>query len=113
MRWIIPKGWPMKGKTSYAAAAQEAREEAGITGKIASTPIGRYRYAKRIDQRVAIDCVVEVFPLEVLGQRKRWREQHQRTATWFGVAEAAAAVEEPELRGLIEALAQAVRPVDL
>ncbi len=23
-RWVIPKGWPMKGKTDFAAAAQEA-----------------------------------------------------------------------------------------
>jgi hypothetical protein len=26
-RWVIPKGWPMKGRKPYAAAAQEAREE--------------------------------------------------------------------------------------
>jgi len=28
--WLIPKGWPMKGKTDAEAAAREAYEEAGI-----------------------------------------------------------------------------------
>lgn len=29
-RWVIPKGWPMKGKKPLEAAAQEAWEEAGV-----------------------------------------------------------------------------------
>ena len=33
-RWVIPKGWPMKGCEPYMTAAIEAREEAGLTGKI-------------------------------------------------------------------------------
>ena len=28
-RWVIPKGWPMKGRKPYEAAVQEALEEAG------------------------------------------------------------------------------------
>ena len=32
-RWVIPKGWPMKGCKPYEAAAQEALEEAGVTGQ--------------------------------------------------------------------------------
>lgn len=31
-RWIIPKGWPMKGKKQHEAAAIEAEEEAGVIG---------------------------------------------------------------------------------
>ena len=31
-RWIIPKGWPMKGRKDHEAAAQEALEEAGVEG---------------------------------------------------------------------------------
>src|SRR3712207_7349402 len=33
-RWLIPKGWPMKGKKPHKAAAQEAEEEAGVKGEI-------------------------------------------------------------------------------
>ena len=41
-RFIIPKGWPMKGRADPEAAAIEAREEAGVVGKINRKPIGRY-----------------------------------------------------------------------
>jgi 8-oxo-dGTP pyrophosphatase MutT (NUDIX family) len=101
-RWVIPKGWPIKGKKPYAAAAREALEEAGITGKVGKSPIGAYHYPKRLNNGAALECTVEVFEMEVLKQRKRWPEQHQRTSRWFRVEEAAAAVQEPELRALIE-----------
>jgi 8-oxo-dGTP pyrophosphatase MutT (NUDIX family) len=32
-RWIIPKGWPMKGRKPSGAAAREALEEAGLVGR--------------------------------------------------------------------------------
>ena len=32
-RWIIPKGWPWPGEQDYTAAAEEAREEAGVLGE--------------------------------------------------------------------------------
>ena len=41
-RWIIPKGWPMKGKKRHEAAAQEALEEAGISGHVHKKPLGSY-----------------------------------------------------------------------
>ena len=31
-RWVIPKGWPMKGKRAHEVAAGEAYEEAGVKG---------------------------------------------------------------------------------
>src|SRR5262249_33662947 len=31
-RWIIPKGWPKRGKSPYRSAAREAFEEAGVIG---------------------------------------------------------------------------------
>ncbi len=101
-RWVIPKGWPMKGKKPHAAAAREALEEAGVSGRIGKAPIGAYRYVKRLKNGAPLVCDVDVFALEVARQRKRWPEQHQRTAHWFTVAEAAEAVHEPELQALIE-----------
>jgi 8-oxo-dGTP pyrophosphatase MutT (NUDIX family) len=32
-RWIIPKGWPIKGLTPSKSAAREAFEEAGVIGR--------------------------------------------------------------------------------
>jgi 8-oxo-dGTP pyrophosphatase MutT (NUDIX family) len=100
-RWVIPKGWPMNGKKPHAAAAREALEEAGVSGKVAKTPFGAYRYVKRLKNGAPLVCSVDVFPLQVERQRKRWPEQHQRTAHWFSVEEAAESVDEPELQALI------------
>ena len=100
-RWVIPKGWPMKGKAPYAAAAREALEEAGVVGKVGKEAIGVYHYVKRLKNGAPLDCVVDVFPLQVVRQRKRWPEQGQRTGHWFSVPEAAEAVDEPELQELI------------
>ena len=46
-RWIIPKGWTSKRIKDCKAAAREAREEAGVKGKILRDAIGTYRYFKR------------------------------------------------------------------
>ena len=44
---------------------------------------------------------VEVFPLSVTEELADWKEQRQRERRWFTLAEAADAVEEPDLRDLI------------
>jgi 8-oxo-dGTP pyrophosphatase MutT (NUDIX family) len=100
-RWVIPKGWPMKGRKPHASAAREALEEAGLVGEVGKVPIGSYRYGKRLKSGEVVPCQVEVFPLEVKSQRKRWPEKGQRSLRWFDPAEAAAAVEEPELKGIL------------
>src|SRR5262245_27803842 len=48
-RWIIPKGWPMKGKEPHKAAAIEAWEEAGVRGKPNKKSVGSYTYLKDLD----------------------------------------------------------------
>jgi 8-oxo-dGTP pyrophosphatase MutT (NUDIX family) len=106
-RWVLPKGWPMKGRKPHAAAAQEALEEAGVVGKVEKTPLGSYHYVKKMRNGAAILCRVDVYPLEVQRQRKNWREREERITRWFPVEQAAEAVREPELakliRGFIEA----------
>jgi 8-oxo-dGTP pyrophosphatase MutT (NUDIX family) len=105
-RWVIPKGWPQKGRKSHQAAAREAMEEAGVSGKIAKSPLGVYTYLKAVADGAQIPCIVEVFPLEVARQAKRWPERHERTTRWFTATEASDAVQEPELRALILAFAE-------
>ena len=39
-RWMIPKGWPMKGHAPHEAAVREALEEAGLEGQVARECIG-------------------------------------------------------------------------
>jgi len=101
-RWIIPKGWPIKGLKPSKAAAREAYEEAGVRGRIAGRAFGHYVYEKRLEDSVmAVPCQVEVFPLAVKRQSKNWPESKQRTARWFPAAEAAALVENDRLHDLI------------
>jgi 8-oxo-dGTP pyrophosphatase MutT (NUDIX family) len=100
-RWVIPKGWPMKGKSPHRSAAREAFEEAGVKGSVETRALGSYSYEKRLKDGATVTCRVEVFPLRVEQQRRRWPEHAQRETKWFDPAEAAAAVQEPELATLI------------
>lgn len=102
-RWVIPKGWPMKGRKPHAAAAQEALEEAGLLGKIEKKALGSYHYVKNMRNGAAILCRVDVFPLQVDRQRKSWPERDQRMTRWFTREQAAEAVREPELADIIRA----------
>jgi 8-oxo-dGTP pyrophosphatase MutT (NUDIX family) len=107
-RWVLPKGWPMKGKTAHGAAAREALEEAGVKGEVGRIAIGCYTYGKRLSNGARLACTVEVYPLAVERQLKRWPEQGQRTLGWFSATEAAERVEEAELTALIRSFAEAM-----
>lgn len=100
-RWVIPKGWPMKGKAPQEAAAVEAYEEAGVTGEIEAAAVGSYRYLKRLKGEEAIPIQVTVFPLQVTSQLDHWKEKDQRQSAWFRYSKAAALVVEPNLKRLI------------
>ena len=100
-RWVIPKGWPMDGKSAPAAAAREAWEEAGVKGTIAPEAIGSYRYWKGLPHGLKIDCRVRVFPLAVDDLCRNFPERDQRRAEWVTCAEAAERVQEPGLKTLL------------
>ncbi|WP_244492515.1 NUDIX hydrolase [Aureimonas sp. AU22] len=99
-RWIIPKGWPMKGLRDDEAAKVEAEEEAGLVGAMLKASLGAYTYWRRtrVDFRLTI---VEVYALRVKRQKKRWKEQSQRKLIWAPVLDAADLVLEPELSSLL------------
>ncbi len=100
-RWIIPKGWPMDGREPSASAALEALEEAGVSGEIEKIPFGQYRYFKEIKNGGSVPCKVHVFALKVTRERTAWAEKDERERRWCTVAEAVAAVDEPQLRLMI------------
>ena len=113
-RWIIPKGWPIKGFKPAETAAREAFEEAGVRGLVSGRSLGRYVYEKWMEDRVAsFPCEVQVFPLLVKRQLKKWPEYRQRRVRWLSVPEAAALIDDSDLRKLIFQLTErryGVRP---
>lgn len=100
-RWILPKGWPMHGETPAEAAATEAWEEAGVTGKPSDVAAGFYSYVKEYDGD-DLPIVVAMFPLRVKKQHRNWPEKGQRKRRWVSRKKAATLLHEPELRQIVK-----------
>lgn len=103
-RWIVPKGWPMEGKSLAEAALQEAWEEAGVHGTVTEAPIGDYGYQKTVKGGLPVQCRCSVYRIAVDDLAEAWPEQGRRKRRWMRPAEAAQAVEEDGLRELIRGL---------
>lgn len=102
-RWIIPKGWPMRGKESSEAALQEAWEEAGVRrGQADAEAVGHYHYEKRRAAGWSQPVKTLVFPIEVKELADKFPEMAQRKRKWVSPKEAANLVHEPELKKLLQ-----------
>jgi 8-oxo-dGTP pyrophosphatase MutT (NUDIX family) len=100
-RWVIPKGWPMKGKKPHEAATIEAWEEAGVRGRTHKTAVGRYTYLKSLDDGDVAPCIVEVFAIEVSKVSDKFKERGERQIAWVSASEAARRVREIELKSMM------------
>lgn len=103
-RWIIPKGWPESGLAAHVAAANEAREEAGLLGHIDERSIGHYSYRKRLHLLASVVCVVDVYLLHVTERLESWPEKAERSVAFVTLAEATRRVDKPELSDLFQRL---------
>jgi 8-oxo-dGTP pyrophosphatase MutT (NUDIX family) len=100
-RWVIPKGWPVKGLKPREVAAREAYEEAGLVGTITGKhAIGVYHYKKQLPREQFL-CEVRVFQVWVAQQLDDWPEKGQRESRWFDVPEAAALVDDGGLAEIV------------
>jgi 8-oxo-dGTP pyrophosphatase MutT (NUDIX family) len=109
-RWIIPKGWPIKGLKPAKSAAREAYEEAGIRGAISGKSIGAFCYDKNLEESgLIVPCEVRVFSLIVKRQLITWPEAHQRESRWFEPTGALAAVNDAALGDLIASFVEKMR----
>ncbi|HEX8232484.1 MAG TPA: NUDIX hydrolase [Caulobacteraceae bacterium] len=104
-RWVIPKGWPMKRRHPWDAAALEAFEEAGVRGEPERVQFGAYRYDKVRKSGRLRPVKVRVFRLQVAEVLEDWPERAQRERAWVSPAQAAERVVEPELKALLLRLA--------
>lgn len=109
-RWIIPKGWPVRGLRPREVAAKEALEEAGLVGTIVGKrAIGSYHYGKRLPENQEILCRVKVFLLSVDHQLDTWREKEQRECRWVTPRKAVRLVDDGELAEVIRAAIPVIR----
>lgn len=100
-RWVLPKGWPEKGEHYCDAALREAREEAGVEGKVSPDAIGSFVFDKDLGEGIARNCEVFVFPVKLVKERSKWPEHKQRKRVWVSAERAATMVREPELAEII------------
>lgn len=99
-RFIIPKGWPMKKLRDHDAAGREAFEEAGVLGKVSRQPLGVFLYWKRMKRTFKL-IEVDLFPLRVTRQAKKWPEKGEREMAWLDAEDAILLLDEPRLKTLI------------
>lgn len=100
-RWIIPKGWPMDGKTPAQSAEIEAWEEAGVTGKMYDRCLGLFSYRKDVGPEQGLPCVAMVYAMKVKNVALAYPEAGERKRKWLRPKKAAALIDEPELAQMI------------
>ena len=101
-RWVLPKGWPENGMTPGESAANEAMEEAGVTGKLNERPLGVYYYEKIMRNGKNYPCIVTIYELKVQKTWADYQEKSERRRKWFSQKGAAKRVLEPDLALLIK-----------
>jgi 8-oxo-dGTP pyrophosphatase MutT (NUDIX family) len=110
-RWSLPKGWAIKGLKPHEVALREAWEEAGVVGKVKKKPFGRFTYVKTLKSGRKIASFVQAHLVSVERMDIEYPERGQRDFSWVSPLEAAALVQEPELKHLLAGLDVRVRKV--
>lgn len=100
-RWVIPKGWPINGKTPGQSALREAYEEAGVKGTSFEQCVGHFAYHKRGNGKSMIPCIVAVYPVKVESLKKKFPELGEREMIWLSPSKAAKRVSDPALKPIL------------
>lgn len=101
-RWIVPKGWPIKGLNGPQSALQEAWEEAGVkTAEIAPEVTGKYEYTKGLDTGGHALVETQVYLTKVIDLEGDYPDSDERTRKWVSPQEAANMVDEPGLKKIL------------
>lgn len=100
-RWIVPKGWPMEGKTPAQCAMVEAWEEAGVLGEANDTCLGVYSYERLRGEDDTMPCLALLYPVAVKKLKAKFPEARDRRRKWVSRKKAAKMVKHRELGKLI------------
>ena len=103
-RWIIPKGWPIRGLQASETALQEAWEEAGVRRATADNrSIGSYCYRKQLSSGLKIPVETMVYSVAVEDMSDTFPESDQRERQWVSPKRAADLVHETQLKYILRA----------
>ncbi len=102
--WTVPKGHVEPDMSPADSAAKEAFEESGLVGEVSRRCIGKYVYEKRGALRQ-----VQLYPLAVRKELKRWPEMDERKRRWMTIEEASSRVRNAELRCCIQAFGRMMK----
>lgn len=104
-RWLVPKGIHEPGMSAQESAAKEALEEAGVSGTVLASQLGRYQYEKWGGL-----CEVAVYPLWVEEElsEQDWQESH-RLRRWCNLDQAKGLLDNPALAAMLERLPSLVK----
>lgn len=101
-RWVIPKGWTMRGLSASQAAVVEAWEEAGVRPQSGpEVPLGSFSYKKVKDSGLPVDVEVLVYAVQVDRLEDDFPESTQRKRAWVRPMDAANMVDEPGLQEIL------------
>ncbi|MCT4579707.1 NUDIX hydrolase [Donghicola sp.] len=101
-RWVIPKGWTMRGLNAGQAAVVEAWEEAGVRPHAEpDEPLGSFNYKKIKGSGLPVDVEVLVYPVRVTKLEDDFPEATQRKRAWVRPRDAANMVDEPGLQEIL------------
>lgn len=104
-RWILPKGWPIRGLDARESALKEAWEEAGVRrGRSKGGAIGTFTYDKIRDEGWPMPVETLVYKVAVDELSDDFPEADERTRRWVSADDAANMVQEPELKDILRAL---------
>jgi 8-oxo-dGTP pyrophosphatase MutT (NUDIX family) len=103
-RWILPKGWPISGKSPAHTALTEAWEEAGVArAKVSRKPLGAFIANKRTEEGDDLPCLTRVFAVRVQETADDYPEKDRRARLWVSPGVAATLVAEDGLRDILRA----------
>lgn len=103
-RWVVPKGWPMDGRTPVQAAMQEAWEEAGVRADAEDARhVGQFCYDKVLDNGTLLPVLADLFVVRLRRGdiADSFPEAQERERIWVSPQRAARLVDEP---GLVDIL---------